>query len=196
MSCCYANCQRDRPGDHQSLLTLTRRTRCWPPRRRSRRPDRSPGCARMSTCPCSRALAPKKCGRCAGLTLWHLTGPSGNGGRLPRSDGITNGSLSMYGGQCALLATRKPANPAARSACRSGVSVFFGSIRSAKPPSGRDHQGSSLSRRCGVLPHGGAGGDTGPAALPGDPVEQMSDGALARMRPDLSIGTALPPAGR
>ena len=28
------------------------------------------------------------------------------------------------------------------------------------------------------------------------PVEQMSDGVLARMRPDLSIGAALPPAGR
>jgi hypothetical protein len=27
-------------------------------------------------------------------------------------------------------------------------------------------------------------------------LEQMSDGALARMRPDLSIGAALPPAGR
>ena len=28
------------------------------------------------------------------------------------------------------------------------------------------------------------------------PLEQMSDGALARMRPDLSIGAALPAAGR
>jgi hypothetical protein len=27
------------------------------------------------------------------------------------------------------------------------------------------------------------------------PLEQMSDGALARMRPDLSIGAALPPPG-
>ena len=28
------------------------------------------------------------------------------------------------------------------------------------------------------------------------PVEQMNGGVLARMRPDLSIGAALPPAGR
>jgi len=35
--------------------------------------------------------------------------------------------------------------------------------------SGWDHQGSSLGPRCGVLSHGGAGGDTGPAARPGDP---------------------------
>jgi hypothetical protein len=27
------------------------------------------------------------------------------------------------------------------------------------------------------------------------PLEQMSDGALARMRPDLSVGAALPPPG-
>jgi hypothetical protein len=28
------------------------------------------------------------------------------------------------------------------------------------------------------------------------PVEQLSGGVLARMRPDLGIGAALPPAGR
>ena len=28
------------------------------------------------------------------------------------------------------------------------------------------------------------------------PVEQMSGGVLARMRPELSVGAALPPAGR
>jgi hypothetical protein len=52
-----------------------------------------------------------------------------------------------------------------------------------------------LSPRCGVLPHGGAGGDTGPQPCQEIPVEQMSGGELARMRPDLSIGAALGPPG-
>jgi len=55
--------------------------------------------------------------------------------------------------------------------------------------------GFELESPCGVLPHGGAGGDTGPATCQEIPVEQMSGGVLARMRPDLSIGAALPPPG-
>ena len=47
-----------------------------------------------------------------------------------------------------------------------------------------------------VLPRGGAGGATGPQPGQEIPVEQMSGGVRARMRPDLSVGAALPPAGR
>ena len=53
--------------------------------------------------------------------------------------------------------------------------------------------GFELGSPVRVLPHGGAGGDTGPAARPEIPVEQMSGGVLARMRPDLGTGAALGP---
>jgi hypothetical protein len=52
-----------------------------------------------------------------------------------------------------------------------------------------------LSPRCGVLPHGGQEVARGPAACQEIPVEQMSGGVLARMRPDLGIGAALGPPG-
>ena len=48
-----------------------------------------------------------------------------------------------------------------------------------------------MSRRCGVLPRGGAGGDTGRQWCQEILLEQMSGGALARMRPDLGIGVAV-----
>ena len=97
---------------------------------------------------------PKKCGRCAGLTLWRLTRPTGNGGRSPRLDGITNGSLSMSGGRCAPPATRKPGNLGARSACRSGASVCFANTRNARPPSRRElgHGGKTASLCSPPLP--------------------------------------------
>jgi hypothetical protein len=50
-----------------------------------------------------------------------------------------------------------------------------------------------LSPRCGVLPHGGQEVTRAPQPCQEIPVELMSGGVLARMRPDLSIGAALPP---
>jgi len=55
--------------------------------------------------------------------------------------------------------------------------------------------GFELESRCGVLPHGGAGGDTGPQPGQEIPVEQVSGGVLAGMRPDLSTGAALAAPG-
>ena len=55
--------------------------------------------------------------------------------------------------------------------------------------------GFELESPVRVLPHGGAGGDTGPQPGQETPVEQVSGGVLARMRRDLSVGAALPPPG-
>jgi hypothetical protein len=55
-----------------------------------------------------------------------------------------------------------------------------------------------LSPRCGLLPHGGRRRHAirPPKPCQEIPVEQLSGGVLARMRPDLSIGAALPSPGR
>ena len=55
-------------------------------------------------------------------------------------------------------------------------------------------EGWSLSPRCGPSARGSRG-DTVPAARPEIPVEQVSGGVLARMRPDLSLGSALTSPG-
>jgi hypothetical protein len=52
-----------------------------------------------------------------------------------------------------------------------------------------------LSPRCGVLPHGGQEVRRAPQSGQEIPVEQVSGGVLARMRPELSAGAALPPPG-
>ncbi len=48
-----------------------------------------------------------------------------------------------------------------------------------------------MSSRCVVLPHGGQEVTRVPRPCQEIPVEQMSGGVLARMRPDLGIGAAL-----
>ena len=53
-----------------------------------------------------------------------------------------------------------------------------------------------MSPRCGVLPHGEQEVTRAPQSGQEIPVEQVSGGVLARMRPELSVGAALPPAGR
>ena len=56
--------------------------------------------------------------------------------------------------------------------------------------------GFELESPVRIVPHGEQ--EVTRAPQPGQeiPVEQISGGALARMRPDLSVGAALPPAGR
>jgi hypothetical protein len=57
----------------------------------------------------------------------------------------------------------------------------------------RNHQGLSLSPRCGYFRTGDQAVPRAPQPGQEIPVEQMSGGMLARMRPDLSVGAALPP---
>ncbi len=56
--------------------------------------------------------------------------------------------------------------------------------------------GFELESPCGVLPHGEQEVTRAPQPCQEISLEQMSDGAPARMRSDLSIGAALSPAGR
>ena len=52
-----------------------------------------------------------------------------------------------------------------------------------------------MSRRCGLFRTGEQEVTRAPQSGQEIPVEQVSGGALARMRPELSVGAALPPPG-
>ena len=53
-----------------------------------------------------------------------------------------------------------------------------------------------MSPRCGYFRTEEQAVPRAPQRCQEIPVEQVSGGVLARMRPDLSVGAALPPAGR